>query len=152
MRDIPIEDLIEYVVSLIRVEPLTVYEDRKVQENEEIKMKIHAIDKYKRVIPNREPRIAPGMRVTVSLPFSGDPRLWELEANIATSPDPYGIIKKEGEGAGILDIVFDHPMDKPISQLEKDIIRNLDVIKSHLAQQKKALINLITACPRVQEI
>jgi hypothetical protein len=133
MLNVPIEDLMEHVMNIMRVEPLTIFEEHMVQENKEIKTEPG--DRRRKVVSRKEVGLVPGVRVTVSLPFSGNLKLWELNPNMATSPIPHGIVKKIDDQLVILEMVFEHPMNQPASQLEYQINQNLDLIRKYIAQQ-----------------
>lgn len=133
MLNIAIEDLAEHVMSIMHVEPLTIFKEHMVQENEEIKTEPG--DRRRKVVSPKEACLVPGIRVIVSLPFSGNLKLWELNPKMATSPIPHGIIKKNDDESGILEMVFEHPLSQPISQLEYQISQNIDLIRKYIAQQ-----------------
>ena len=127
-----IEDLVEHIMSEICVEPLIIYEEQMVQDNGKIKTEVR--DRRGNVIIREgQSQIFPGIKLTVSLPFSGDPKLWGLKTNMATSPIPHGFIRTGNDGLGYSYMVFEHPMNQPISQLKDDVDRNVKLIRSYLA-------------------
>jgi hypothetical protein len=133
MLNTAIEELLENVLRLIEVKPLTLLENEMTQENEEIRTESR--DRRGEIIASRVSHLVPGIKVTVYLPFSGDPKLWELNPNMASSPKPYGIIRKSDDESGILEMAFFHSMDQPTQYLNERIERSLNVIRKFVSRQ-----------------
>jgi len=137
LLDTPIEEIVEHIVNQLYVEPLTIYKERMVHDREEIKIDVQG---WSGVITSREgPFLVPGIRLTISLPFSGDAKLWQLRPNLYSSVLPHGIVKEGFEGIGNLDMIFEQRMSEPLEQFGRDRDQNLDLIEKYLASQKEII-------------
>ena len=67
------------------------------------------------MITSREgPILVPGIRLTISLPFSGDAKLWHLSPNLWSSVLPRGIVKEGFDGIGYLQNNLDNILRIPL--------------------------------------
>ena len=73
----PVDDLVEHLSNHLLVSPLQVYEDSMEMEQEETKVDVGS-DSRRYPLSHRGPIHVAGIRITVSLPYSGDPTLWKL--------------------------------------------------------------------------
>lgn len=129
----PIEDLVKHIFSQMYIEPLTIYEDRMIVDQQEIKIDVK--DWPGRFTPHEGPCFVPGIRLTVSLPFSGDSKLWRFRPNPCITSSPRGIVR-DGIGGTRLEMIFEHPSDEPPDKIKRDFNWNLDIIRKSLAYQK----------------
>ncbi|MFA6373417.1 MAG: hypothetical protein WCW68_12400 [Methanothrix sp.] len=121
-----IEEILEHLVDQIYVESLTIYKDRMVHDREEIKIDIQGTPSG--IILREGPCLIPGIRLTISLPFSGDTKLWQLSPNPWSSVLPHGVVKEGFDGIGELDMIFEQTINEP-----------LDLIQKYLASQKEII-------------
>ena len=128
----PIEDLVDHIFSQMYVEPLTIYEDRMEMDRHEIKIDVNGWPGRPMFV---EPRLVPGIRLTISLPFSGDTKLWRLRPNPWVTPPPRGVIRDSKAETG-LEMIFELPFDEAPEKIKRDIDWNLDIIRKNLAHQK----------------
>jgi hypothetical protein len=132
-----IEEIVEHFVGEIYVEPLTIYKDRMVHDREEIKIDIQGTPGG--IILREGPCLIPGIRLTISLPFSGDTKLWQLSPNPWSSVLPHGVVKDGIEGIGSLDMIFEQTISEQLEQFGRDRDQNLDLIQKYLASQKEII-------------
>ena len=128
----PIDDLVDNIVSQLYIDPLTIYEDRMVRDEQEIKMDVSGL-------PGRfsfgdGPLIVPGIQVVVSLPFTGESNLWQLGTNVFGPIPPYGIIRGSN-----LEMVFKCPKDRPLEGIKRDLDENLGRIKENILRQNTSI-------------
>ena len=133
----PVEEIVQHLFNQICVEPLTIYKDKWVHDREEIKIYIQGWPG--RIIPREGPYLLPGIRLTISIPFSGNANLWQLRPNLWSSVLPHGVVKDGFEGIGNLDMFFEQTMSEPLEQFGRDRDQNLDLIQKYLASQKEII-------------
>jgi hypothetical protein len=133
----PIEEIVGHLIDQIYVEPLKIYKDKMVHDRKEIKIDIQGWPG--RIIPREGPYLVPGIRLTISLPFSGDVKLWQLRPNLWSSVLPHGVVKDGNEGIGSLDMIFEQTISEPLEQFGRDRDQNLDLIQKYLASQKEII-------------
>ena len=78
----------------------------------------------------------PGLRITVSLPYTGDPDLFKLRPNSFQATFPRADIKKPvGDHAGSIVFVFEQPSDTPPQRIKQDLERELKSIRFYVDAQ-----------------
>jgi hypothetical protein len=132
-----VEEIVDHLVNQIYVEPLKIYKDKMVHDREEIKIDIQGSPRG--IILREGPCLIPGIKLTISLPFSGDARLWQLRPNLWSSVLPHGIVKNGSDGIGNLDMIFEQTISEPLEQFERELDQNLGLIHKHLASQKEII-------------
>lgn len=141
------EDIAEHLYSAMLIQPIELYEDSKVMEQEEIRLEvttgIHR-NIYGDTGPgpfsavDREPTLVPGNRVIVSIPFTGDPALWKLKPSHYKNRVPYGIIHPlDRDGIGHLDIVVEQRADAPAENVKRGLQNTLELVKYYLENQRR---------------
>jgi len=135
----PEEELVEHFVTSLSIEPLVLFEDSKEMEQEEIEIDISGRhDRYDFGIPG--PRYVRGVRVTVSVPYTGDPLLWKLRPNHYMSVFPRANVRKPGkDGIGHVDIIVEQPIDIEPDRFKSGIDRTLEEIRFYIDSQKKQM-------------
>jgi hypothetical protein len=133
----PVEEIVDHIFSKIYVEPITIYKDKMVHDRDEIKIDIQGWPG--RIIPRDGPYFVPGIRLTISLPFSGDANLWQLRPNLWSSVPPHGVVKYGFEGIGNLDMFFEQMISEPLEQFGRDRDQNLDLIQKYLTSQREII-------------
>ena len=106
------EQLVEYLISVLEVEPIELHESAMEMDKEETKVDVsHEADRN----PFRDPGpiYVSGIRVTVTIPYTGDPELWRLRLHQFQMNYPRGNVRQPGpDGIGYLDIVIARPSDE----------------------------------------
>ena len=106
------EDLCEYIRGHVSIDPITLYEDRKQMEEEEVDVDVSQ-DPMRNPRRDRGPLYIYGIRVTVAIPFTGDGRLWNLRLSPFQSAFPRGrICMPDSDGIGYLDVIIERPSDE----------------------------------------
>lgn len=132
----PEDDLIEHVYSRLEVEPIVLHEDSTEMEQHETKVDVSR-NGNRNPFGNREPIYVPGIRVVVSIPYTGDPNLWKLKPNQYQLVFPRAEVRQPTrDGVGYLDIVIEQPTDAPQEQIKQHLDNEIVRIKFYLTSQK----------------
>lgn len=125
------DDLIfEHVKADLFVNALVLHEDAKTLKDEEIQMEVPTIFGDGRVK-------IPGIRVTISIPYTGDSNLWTMCPSSYSSVFPLGNVRRSrSENDGILDVVIEQTVNEPQEQIKSELDRNLKLLRDYLANQK----------------
>ncbi len=122
------DDLVEYIFSQLYIEPLTLYEESAEQEQNEATVSISG---------RRGTVHVPGIRVVVSIPFTGDFDLWNLCPNKFQSTFPRADVREPiGDKPGNIEIVLQQPTDEQPEQLQKDLDDELKRIRFYIEAQR----------------
>ncbi len=124
------DTITEHVVSEMQVHPLELIEQNARMQQQETKLDG-----------------APAQRVTVSIPFSGDPTLWKVRPSSYQLSFPRGIVRTTGELAGFLDIVIELPSEFAPEQYKQHLDGTLQDIRSFLRNQKSDIDQLNASLP-----
>lgn len=125
--------LVEHVYSELQILPVELYDDQKEMDSAETKVDV-SHDSMRAIRSRSGPCYVPGLKITVSIPYSGDPELWRCQPSSFTSAPPIGAIRQpNSEGIGYLDIVFERPSDAlDQARLKADLDREINEIKKYL--------------------
>lgn len=136
----------DHVVSEIQVHPLELMEQDARMQQEETKLDVSHFyaDRFGHC---DEPIVTPAQRVTVSIPFSGDPMLWKLRPSSYQLSFPRGEVRKTHELAGFLDIVIELPSECAPEQYKQDLHRTLQDLRSFLGNQRTDIERLNASLP-----
>jgi hypothetical protein len=133
------EDLIEHFYSSLILQPITLHEDAMVMDQQETKIDVSGW-------PDRNPFKDPGpifvggIKVTISIPFSGDPQFWKIKPSSWQSVFPRGNIRRLGpDGIGYLDIVIKQPSDEDPKRIKEVLDNTLSGIRFYLVTQKNEI-------------
>lgn len=120
------EQVFEHVFRKLKVNPIRLHEDR-MHRNEPEETQLPAV-----------PRQVPGCRMVVTIPYSGDCKLWDLKPSQFWSAAPFGEIRPpEGRSEiGYLDIVLEFRFTTPANDIERELTSNLEEIRSYLDAQE----------------
>ena len=115
--------------SQVRVEPLEIHKDRMTRSQTETKIDVTGW-------PNRftcgeGPCYVPGVRVVISLPYTGDSTLWCLRPNTFSTMPPSGVVS-----GGCLQMTFEHPLDEPLDKIKQRLDENLRYVREHVSWQR----------------
>lgn len=131
-----VEELTEHIVSLATIEPLAIYEDRMTLEQEECQINVG--NDQGRVFHHGGGRVmVPGMRVVVSIPFTGDHESWYRVPSSTISTVPRGVVRPASESEpGYVEMVFEQPADQPPSKIKPVLDREMETIRFYLDAQQ----------------
>src|SRR5712692_5177905 len=79
------EQIVEHVFSKVQVMPLELHEDAMEMDTQETQIDV-SHDPHRVVFHRDRPCLIPGVKVMVSIPFSGDPMLWKCQKHIHAQP------------------------------------------------------------------
>ncbi|HOU12780.1 MAG TPA: hypothetical protein PKZ84_06660 [Anaerolineae bacterium] len=130
------DDLVERIQPSLFVEPIKLYEDEMTMESEESKIDV-SISHERNPFNDRGPIYVPSVRVTVSIPFTGDAVLWQLRPSSWTLTLPSGQIRQPShKEIGSLDIIIEQPTDSPADNVKQQLDRDLSLIQRYLKTQE----------------
>ncbi len=135
----PEDDLVSHCIETLQIEPLTIYKDRMEQEHSETKVDVSG--DFRRATRGHGPCYISGIRITVSLPFTGDPSLWRISPHsLFMSPRPFGrVIKGRQADSGIVEMIFEFPTDEQTDQVRKRVEENLRYLGSCISRQREEI-------------
>lgn len=81
------------------------------------------------------PCMVPGVKLIISLPFSGDSRLWKLQS----STYMLGVYPHGNVLGSNLDMIFEQPIDVPPETFPRELEENLKYIRNYLSWQKEEI-------------
>lgn len=88
----PEDALIEHFVAELSVAPIETFEDSTEMEQEETKIEITQ-GRREQVFHDSRPVYVPGLKVRVSVPYTGDPLLWRLRPSHGMGTHPRGNVR-----------------------------------------------------------
>jgi hypothetical protein len=135
-RALPEEDLVQHVVSLLQIEPLTVYlDDRMSSSQSEIKVDLSGDPR--RQFFREGPHFVPGIRIKVDIPFTGDPQLFKIRpGTLYIAPVPDGEVISAGSDVGKIQMTFDFPADADKDGIKKSIDEQLGYLRAAVDAQR----------------
>lgn len=135
----PEDDLVQHICASIEVEPITLHEDSTEMEQLEIKIDVSGC-RGRNPFHDRGPIYVAGLRVVVSIPYTGDHILWKLRPNSWQSVFPRANVRNTGRDAvGHIDIVIEQPSDEPQDRIKQQLERELDSIRFYLKSQRNQI-------------
>lgn len=127
----PIDDVIDHITSQLHVAPIELYEDAMEMVQEETKVRVND---YGRTID------VPGTSITVSLPYSGDQTLWQLQPNSWRSTFPSGKVEPPNhEGVGIVKITITQPVNEGKERIKQNLDSILEDIRFYVSSQQNQI-------------
>lgn len=126
----PDELIFEHIWEELFVHALVLNEDSMTMNHEEIQTEIQSF--------LREGLIkVPGIKVTVSIPYTGDSNLWSMAPSSTSSVFPHGNVRRSrGDNDGILEIVIEQSSSEPQEKIKGELDRNLKLLREYIANQK----------------
>jgi len=124
------ELIFEHVWEERFVHALVLQEDAMTMKDEEIQIEVQAFlrDGFVKV---------PGIKVTVSIPYTGDSNLWTMRPSSSSSVSPYGNVRRSrGDNDGILDVIIEQAASDPQEKIKNELDRNLGYLKDYITNQK----------------
>ena len=131
-----IDTLVEHIVGQLAVEPIEIFRDRVSMEQAEATLDV-SNDYMRGGSFDGRPLQVPGVRVTISIPYVGEPVLWKLTPSSYTTVYPHGKIRSPGnDGIGFLDIFIEQPSDRDQAEIKSALDRELQLIEQYLGWQR----------------
>jgi len=126
------DELIDHIKSDMTVNAIELNEANMVANEEEIQIEFPSHYNDGRILKS------PGIRFTISIPFSGDSPLWELCPSHYSSVFPIGSLRSSRDNfGGFLDIVIEQRTGEPPEQIKGEFDRNLSLIRDYLNNQRR---------------
>lgn len=130
------DTIVESIVSEMEVQPLELHEDAMKMEQEETKVDASHRIEYA-IFGQGGPVMVPGLKITVSIPYTGDTGLWKLKPNRWRSTFPRANVRRPGaDGIGYLDITISQPSNTSSEVYKKILESTLGDIRFYLDGQK----------------
>ncbi len=131
--------IVEHIQSSMRIEPIQLHEDSMVMDQQEVKVDV-SHNRDRNPFGDRGPIYVSGVKVTVSVPFTGDKELWRLRPNQWQNVFPRGNIRHPGsDGIGYLDIVIEQPSDEGSETVKYLLEDTLKSVRFYLESQKRQI-------------
>lgn len=132
----PEEDIVENIYGELHIEPLTLYEDSMEMEQHETKIDVSGY-RDRNPFGDAGPINVQGIRIVVTVPFTGEPILWKLRPNNFQSVFPHADIREShGETAGHINLVFQQPTDSPPEKIKQNLDGELKSIQFYVDAQR----------------
>jgi hypothetical protein len=132
-------EIVEHVYSKCQVVPIELHDDQKEMDIQETQVDVR--HDFNRVIFDKSrPCMVAGVRITVSVPFSGDATLWRCQPSTFTLNPPRGHVRaSHNNNGGYLEIVLERPSDSlgDDEEIKREIEGILNCIRSHLDHIKR---------------
>jgi hypothetical protein len=134
-----IEELAQYILSALLVEPLMLYEDRAEMEQHETKIDVSGW-KDRNPFGDPKPIYISGVEVLITIPYSGDQSLWKLRPNSWQSIFPRADIRSNGrDGIGSLQISLAQPTDESPERFKSRLDEELRSIRFYIDAQRQQI-------------
>jgi hypothetical protein len=135
----PIDDVVAHIVNDLYVRPLELHEDRAEMDQQEVRVDV-SHNRNRNPFGDSGPIMVPGIKVTISIPYTGDPSLWKLKPNQWRSTIPHGDIRSPNrDGVGYLDIVIQQPADDPQQQIKAHLEDVLNGVRFYINGQSSQI-------------
>lgn len=143
----PEEDLVEHIYGQLHIEPLVLYEDSMEMEQHETQIDVSGY-RDRNPFGDSGPIIVQGIRVVVSVPFTGEPVLWKMRPNSYQSVFPRADVREAiGDSAGSIELEFKQPTDSQPEQLKQNLDNELKSIRFYVNAQKSQVEQFNNAAP-----
>jgi hypothetical protein len=124
------DQVVSHVVSEMEITPLELDVDAKTLQHEEAQVDV-SHDPTRLFFDHDGPFYVPGTRLTVSIPYTGQPELWRIAPGHFWVTHPRANVMSPGkEGVGAIEIILEHPADveshEPIQRLLDDTLGEID--------------------------
>ncbi len=132
------DKIVEHIVSDMEVQAIELHEDATEMDQEETRVDVSGRFDYF-TVPGERTEV-PGLMVTVSIPFTGDPLLWKLRPNRFQTIFPRAHIRHPGsDGIGYLDIVMEQPSSASPDSYKQGLEHTLQSVRFYLDAQKSQI-------------
>lgn len=144
----PEDDIVDHIYSSTKIEPIVLHEDSKEMEQHETKIDVSGYHD-RNPFGDRGPIYVPGVKVVVSIPYTGKPSLWNLRPNRSQSAFPRADIRQPNrDGIGYLDIVIELPADEQREKFRQRLDYELKSIRFYLDSQKSQIEMFNSTVPK----
>jgi len=131
--------MVDELAEELKFVPLALNRAGARMAREEIQIDVRG-DPRRDIFDQGRPILIPGIKVVISVPFSGDKDLWHLQPNSFQLSGPKGTIHPNPAGdGGELDLAFKQPADEPLEQIKAELDRRLNDIEFFLNSQARDL-------------
>lgn len=122
--------IVESVATELEVTPIELHVDKKTLEQEEAQVDV-SHDSNRLFFDHEGPFYVPGTRFTISIPYTGQPELWNIAPGHFWTIRPRGNVRPPDKSdVGMLYICIDHPADvqsaEPVERLLNETLREID--------------------------
>lgn len=139
IRARPDAEMIEELAEELQIVPLVLNRAGAKMVREEIQIDVRG-DPRRDIFDQGRPILIPGIKVVVSVPYTGDKELWQLQPSSYQLSGPKGTIHPNpGSDSGELDLAFKQPSDEPLDQIKTALDRRLNDIEFFLNSQARDL-------------
>ncbi|NTU62333.1 MAG: hypothetical protein HGB05_02765 [Chloroflexi bacterium] len=129
------DEIVEHIRSDALVEVIKLHDDAITMEQEEIRIDVSA-RRERDYYSESGPILVPGVRITVSIPFSGESRLWRLKPSQRPTSFPLGEIRPPGrDGVGFLDIILERSANDPGESIKRELDWDVELVKRFIGYQ-----------------
>jgi hypothetical protein len=133
------EEIIEHVQNSLWVEHIELHENSMEMDQQEVQVDV-SHNRNRNPFRDKGPIYVNGLRITVSVPFTGDSNLWKLKPNSWQSVFPRGNIRSKGQsGTGFLEIVIEQPSDEGAEKIKSLLEDTLKSVRFYLNGQKSQI-------------
>ncbi len=130
------QDIEAHLLSKMVINPLELHLDSMEMETQETQITLEKRRSRSYFDDNGVIKV-PGVRVTVTIPFSGEHLLWKLKPSSWSSILPFGIVKTAGSSEnGSIDMVFEQRSGEPPESLKQELDQNIGLIQKYLTYQQ----------------
>ena len=129
------DELVEHFRSSMALEPIELDEGRMFMEQKETNIDVTAWSELN-LFGEPGPIYVPGMRVSISIPFSGTGDLWFLRPHSFWQVYPRGNILPDSSGDGVLQVVIEQPTNQLPERTERILKNTLSEVKQCLDYQR----------------
>lgn len=128
-------EMVEDLFEELKIVPLALNRQGAKMMREEVEIDVRN-DSRRAIFDRDRPVLIPGIKVIVSVPFSGNKELWYLQPSSFQLSSPRGTIhlRADGEG-GELDLAIKQPADEPLEQIKAELDRRLKDIEFFINSQ-----------------
>ena len=139
IRARPDSEMVDELAEELKIVPLALDRAGARMAREEIQIDVRG-DPRRDIFDRGRPILIPGIKVVVSVPFTGDKELWHLQPSSFQLSGPKGTIHPDSAGdGGELDLAFRQPADEPLEQIKSALDRRLNDIEFFINSQARDL-------------
>lgn len=144
--------LVEHVVDTLAITPLTIYPDKMEMDQQETKIDLSNLRRTERfdyVSGHDGPVHIDGVKVTVSLPYTGDAELWDFRpSTYHVASCPRGTVRHvNADGVGHMDIIFEEPSGGDLASIKGRLDSELNEVEFYLNQQRQEIETFLKNLP-----
>ena len=143
----PEEDLVENIYGNLHIEPLVLYEESMEMEQHETQIDVSGY-RDRNPFGDRGPINVQGIRVVVTVPFTGEPELWKMRPSSYQSVFPRADVREpRGNNAGSIELEFQQRTDSQPEQIKQNLDSELKSIRFYVNAQKNQVEQFNNAAP-----